>query len=303
MSLVFLLYALFASVFTISKVALESVSPFFLIGARMTFAGILMLAFKRGVFSWKTLLNPKILALAFLNIYLTNVAEYWGLQYLTSFKTCFIYSLSPFLSALFSYLLLSEKLSFKKWAGLFIGFLGFIPILLSQSSQEELSGELFLISFAEVSVIVAATASVVGWIILGKLMKEDAMHPAIANGSSMLIGGILALIHSGFTEKWNPVPVTNMEIFIASALALTVISNLFAYNLYGYLLKRYSATFLSFAGFSTPLFTLLFGFFFLGEVASSSFYLSLSIVFVGLFLFHQEELHLQKTPTISHLVS
>src|SRR5262249_31075520 len=100
---VVLLYALFASVFTASKQALEYAPPFFLVGARMTFAAICMLAFhllvqKQSIAikknSWK-----KLLALALFNIYLTNVFEFWGLQYLTSFKTCFIYSLSPFLSA------------------------------------------------------------------------------------------------------------------------------------------------------------------------------------------------------------
>lgn len=294
MHLVFLLYALFASVFTISKIAIGAVAPFFLIGTRMTLAGILMLLFlqitKKERLSFKLLFSKRVLLLAFLNIYLTNVCEYWGLQYLTSFKTCFIYSLSPFLSALFSYLILSEKLSPKKWVGLGVGFLGFIPILLTQSSGEELSGELMHLSLAEIAVMIAATASVIGWILLGRLMKEDAMHPLLANGSSMLIGGLLALFHSLFTESWNPLPISNLETYLTMGALLMVISNLIAYNLYGYLLKNYSATFLSFAGFSTPLFTLLFGFLFLGETASLSFYISLFAVFGGLLLFHQEEI-------------
>ena len=43
MWLAFVLYALFASVFTVAKGALEYASPFFLVGSRMMAAGALML--------------------------------------------------------------------------------------------------------------------------------------------------------------------------------------------------------------------------------------------------------------------
>src|SRR5581483_9057782 len=144
MFFVFLLYALFASIFTVSKQALYFAEPFFLVGARMLLAGILLLGFQyvkdKGALLIKKGTLVRLLLLALLNIYLTNVFEFWGLKYLTSFKTCFIYSLSPFLAALFSYFLLSETLSFKKWMGLAIGFLGFIPILLKQTHEEEIAG-------------------------------------------------------------------------------------------------------------------------------------------------------------------
>lgn len=47
---------------------------------------------------------------------------------------------------------------------------------------------------------------------------------------------------------------------------------------------------MSFAGLTTPIFTAIFGWFFLDEVVTWSFYLSLILVFIGLFLFDQEEL-------------
>ena len=112
MILALLLYALFASVFTTAKLALDVSSPFFLIGFRMLIAGLLMLGFClfRGTFpSLSRAAWYRLLLLAIVNIYLTNALEVWGLQYLTTFKTCFIYSLSPYLSALFSYLLFSPS--------------------------------------------------------------------------------------------------------------------------------------------------------------------------------------------------
>ena len=294
MILVFVLYALFASVFTICKVGLEVTQPFFLIGSRMVAAGFILLLYQY-FFQKQSFQQIKkedwILfgKLAFFNIYLTNACEFWGLQYLSSFKTCFIYSLSPFLSALFSYFLFSETLSQRKWAGLIVGFGGFLPILLNASDPNEPSSS-YWISAPEIAVMIAAVSSVYGWILLRQIVKNEGHSPMMANGLSMVIGGLLALGHSYLTENWNPLPINNYTIFFECALALILISNLICYNLYGYLLKKFSATFISFAGFTTPLFAAFFGWFFLGEILTWPFYLSAFIVFGGLVLFYQEEL-------------
>ena len=47
---------------------------------------------------------------------------------------------------------------------------------------------------------------------------------------------------------------------------------------------------MSFAGFTTPLFTALFGWLLLGEIVTWPFYISFVIVLLGLLLFDQEEL-------------
>lgn len=291
---VLLLYALFASVFTIAKTGLTHVEPFFLVGTRMMLAGIILLSYqffvKKQTFSFNRQTWRRLIFLAVFNIYLTNVFEFWGLRYLTTFKTCFIYSLSPFLSALFCYFLFSERLTSKKWIGLMIGFLGFMPILLSQTSSEEQTGQLFFFSWAELAVMVAAICSVYGWILLKQLVNENQLSPLMANGMSMFIGGTLALGHSFSVENWDPLPVTNYPIFVECTILLILISNLICYNLYGSLLKQYSPTFMSFAGFTTPLFTALFGWFLLDEIVTWPFYLSFLIVFTGLLLFDQEEL-------------
>ncbi len=294
MFLVILLYALFASVFTIAKTGLEYAQPFFFVGSRMFVAGLLILAyqfcFKRQEFFFKKSDFWKIFGLALFNIYLTNVFEFWGLKYLTSFKTCFIYSLSPFVSAILSYFIFAEKMNLKKLAGLLIGFTGFLPILINHTSTEDQTGHLFFLSWAEMAVMAAAVCAVYGWILLRKLVKEGGYSPFMANGLSMLIGGAMALVHSFIVEDWNPVPVTQMMPFMECAFLLIIISNMICYNLYGYLLKHYSATFISFAGFVTPLFSAIFGWYYLGEVVTLPFYLSAGIVFTGLLIFYQEEL-------------
>ncbi len=297
MLLVLLLYALFASVFTTAKLALFVSTPLFLIGFRMALAGFFMLLWCYAAKAYtvpKKMAWVRLILLGAINIYLTNALEVWGLQYLTSFKTCFIYSLSPYLSALFSYFLFSEVLSKKKWAGLLIGCLGFTPILLSQTDQELTTGTLWLFSWAELAVIGAVVSSVLGWMLLQKLVRDDGLAPMQANGFSMLFGGVLALIHSPLVESWQPTPVTNWSEFLLWTAVLIVTSNCIAYNLYGYLLRRFSATFMSFAGLSTPYFTALFGALFLQESLTLAFFISSFFVALGLGIFYLEEL--QKNP-------
>jgi drug/metabolite transporter (DMT)-like permease len=303
MPLVLLLYALFASVFILAKFALQVTEPLFLIGVRMTLAGVLIALFLYGFQREKLRIKrkdlPHFILLGLTQIYLTNALEFWGLQYLTSFKTCFIYSLSPFASAFICWLAFSEKMNFKKGFGLVIGFLGFIPIFLYQTQEEVLSGALFSFSLAELAVMGAALSSVAGWILLKGLVFDKGYSPLLANGFAMGLGGVMALVHSFLRESWNPIPVTDLMSFILFGGALLIVSNLVCYNLYGYLLKRFSATFMSFAGFLTPLFTVLFGWIFLSEIPSTPFWISAIIVFSGLFLYYQEELVIKAPAQVS----
>lgn len=297
MPFVILLFALFASLFTLSKTALEFSEPFFLIGSRMTLAGILLLShqffFNRQNFKIKLEHVLPLVMLGLVSIYITNIAEIWGIQYMSSAKACLIYSLSPFIAALFAYWMLHERLSWKKWMGLCVGFVGLTPILFTHTSSSELAKDLLFISWAEVALIIAVFASVYGWILLKKIINEYKFTPILANGVSMLIGGTLALAHSYLSgENWSPIPVVDGKFgaFIECALWMTLVSNVICYNLYGFLLKRFSATFMALAGLITPLFASLFGWYFLNEVITWHFFASMILFSIGLALFYQEEL-------------
>lgn len=294
MLLVFVLYALFASVFTVAKGAVAFAAPAFIVGSRMTLAGIIILSYaflkNTKMLSLTKDSIIKIVLLGVFNIYLTNVLELVGLKYLTSFKTCFLYSLTPFLTALMSYFILHDTMSKKKWIGLFIGFLGFFPMLESYGQEEFSLGKYSIFSFAELIVFGAVFCSVIGWILLKQLVHKNDCPPSVANGYSMLLGGTLALIQSFFTDSWNPLPVTNYHIWIETTLFLTVVSNIICYNLYGILLKKFSSTFMAFAGLSTTLFCAFLGWLFLGETITIWFFVSLTVVFCGLLIFYQEEI-------------
>lgn len=294
MPLIILLYATWTSIFSIGKLTLMWTSPLFLTGSRMVLAGSILITFiifkdRSSLKLSKKVLLP-IFLLAILSMYLTNALEFWGLQHLSAAKTCFIYSLTPFFSALFSYIHFKEKMNIKKWIGMMIGFLGVIPAMYIQSGSEEMLKGISIFSLPELAIIGATIFSVYGWVLLRILVKDDKLSPLTANGISMLIGGILALIHSYFIDSWSPIPVINTGGFIKGTLVMTLISNIICYNLYGYLLRRYTATLLAFFGLLSPIFASITGWIFLGETPSLIIMSSSFIIIFGLWIVYKEEI-------------
>lgn len=308
MILVILLYLLFASTFTLGKAALSYVSPFLFIGVRMIFGGSMLLVYYRFIAREKIVVKKTDWSLfariIIFHIFCAYTLEFWALEYITSAKACLLYNLSPFVTALLSYALYAEKLSFRQMGGLLIGFLGFIPILLSQGLPELLSWHLGFVSVYELALIGSVISSAYGWIIMKNLINKGYSFIMI-NGIGMTGGGILALLLSLYKEglpMMKQVPVFSQTLVMrygncgesiimlgVYSLALILIANIICYNLYGYLLSRYSPTFLSFAGFMTPLFAALLGWLFLGEQVTWHFFATISLVIVGLYLFHEKK--------------
>ena len=214
-----------------------------------------------------------------------------------SAKTMFLFNLAPFATALFSYFLLNERMSRKQWIGLFIGFIGFIPILMTSSSAEKSAGEAFLISWPEIAVLASVVSQSYTWILIRILMREASYSSTMINGLSMFIGGIGALLTAPFFE--GIYPVTNTMEFLVLLILVTVIGSIVCQNLYAYLLTIYTATMLSFAGFVSPFFAAFYGWLWLNETTTWQFYASSIIVFIGLWLFYQDELkYIQRSDTI-----
>jgi len=294
--LVIFMYAIWSSVFSFGKMALEVAPPIFLTSFRMCLGGVLLLSFllltKREAFRIKKKQFLSLLVLGFFSIYLTNILEFWGLQYLSAAKTCFIYSLSPFFAAFFSYLHFGEKMNGRKWLGLLIGFIGIIPVLTQMTGSEELHSFFYFLTWPQLAVMGAALFAVYGWVLLRLIVKDQEVSPIMANGSAMLMGGMMALVHSFFTESWHPFPVSadNIPYFLRITLLITFISNILCYNLYGVMLKKFTATFLSFMGLLSPIFASLISWIFLGETPSWTIFLSSAIVSCGLWIVYQAEL-------------
>lgn len=299
MSILFVagMFALWSSVFAIAKGALDLTTPSFALALRMLMgAGILFaVLFFKDRASLKAI-KPKdfiiFSILAVFSVYLSNILEYWGLGSLSSSKACFIYSLSPFFTALLSYIHLKEKMTLKKWIGLVIGFAGMIPVLISKQGPEESFFSNSLFSLPTLALIGAALFGVYGWVILRVVVKDQTTSPLVANTFSMLIGGVLALAHSLFVDHWAPLPVatSSLPTLLQILGIITLISNVICYNLYGYFLKKFTATFLSFMGLLSPFFAAVYGYFMLKEPILPEILWSSLFVTMGMLLVYAEEL-------------
>ena len=293
---VIFMYAAWSSVFPLGKMALEHAPPVFLTAFRMLFAAVIILGYllirKRSALKFNKIQFFSIVVLGFFSIYLCNILEFWGLQHLSAAKTCFIYSLSPFFAAIFSYFHFKEKINLKKFLGMMIGFAGFIPVLLLQSGSEDLFKAFSLFSWPELAVMGAALFAVYGWVLLRVVVKNQTVSPLAANGTSMLIGGLFALFHSFFLDSWLPTPIAEGYIgpVFKGVMWMTLISNILCYNLYGFMLRRYTATFLSFMGLLSPIFASLTSWALLGERPSWIIFASTGVVLFGLWIVYQAEL-------------
>lgn len=290
---IIILYALFASTFSLGKVLLSYASPIFLVGIRMSIAGFILLTYQ----AWQTWRSKKsfkinkkhwrfyIEAILF-TCYFPYILRFWGLQHMSPAKASLLYTLGPFISYLLAYWLLKEKVTIKKIVGLLIGFLGLLPVLISPAPNEALMGGFGFFSWAEFYVILSISCLSYGWIALHRLIKNHQYHPTMVNGISMFAGGILALLTSFVVELHEP--VSNIPYFLAILAVVIIVSNLLCHNIYGMLLKKYSPTFLSFASFLTPLFAALYDWFFFHRAISWEFFISVGCVFLGLTIFYQD---------------
>ena len=167
-----------------------------------------------------------------------------------------------------------------------------LPTLIAAAPTEDVAGGIGFISWPELSIIASVSSLAYGWIILRKLIKDKDYPPVLVNGLSMFAGGLLALITSALVESEACV-VDSTRFFDILALII-IFSNVIGHNMYGWLLRFYTPTFLAFASFLTPIFAAFYAWLLIGETIAWHFYLSTSLVIVGLAIFYHGELKSQK---------
>ncbi|MDE3056170.1 MAG: DMT family transporter [Verrucomicrobiota bacterium] len=298
MPIIFCLYFVWSASFPLGKMALAYSPPLFLTAVRMLVAGLILLLFlfirkPQELKITREQFLP-ILLFAFFAIYATNAFEFWSLKTLSAAKTCAIYSLSPFLSAFFSWLHFGEKMNGRKWLGFAIGLCGIVPILLLQKGAGELLTTIPFLSWPELTMLGAVISTVYGWIVMRWVVKEKSSSHSFltTNAFGMTLGGIVSLGHSLCVESWDsfPLEATSLKPFLFIVLLMIILSNLIGYNLHSFLLKRFTATLLSFLGLLTPVFASLISWLLLGEPLSSAIFLSTAIVCIGAWFVHSAEL-------------
>lgn len=283
MALVILLYALFGFTFTLGKLMVLHAKPLFAVGLRMLAGGTILLvwSFTRTSPRCAPSKNdfPFYIQLTIFSALLPYVLRLWALQEISIAKASLLFNTAPFFTAVFGFLFLKERLNFIQFFGLCIGFLGTIPILLTSSSVEDAFSWNF-ISIYELSIIAATASMSYGFIVTQKLVIHRKCPVFLANGIATFSAGCISL-GSSFVFEANPIK-TSLKAFLFIMTIQLIISNLICSNLQASLFKKYSPTFISLAGFLSPLFASIYGYLLFGERLSWHFFASFFTTLIGI---------------------
>lgn len=315
------IFALLASAISTNKLILYILPPLFFVAIRMLLAGLILtvyLKYTKQLVSFARLKSHwlELCIATACTTYAPSLLKAYALQLLPSSKAAFFGTLDPFVTALYAYILWSEKLTLKKILGILFGFLGACVLLTSHTCIEDQLRALAFISYPELAALGAVIIGRYGWITVQQLVKNQLFTPLQINSITMLGSGILSLVSSLLVEKtpklFNPglyyskacaqlpaytflnklLYLENSQIlFFLGLLAYTiVVGNVISYTLYATVLKKYSATFIALTSFSVPLFVQLYGWLFLQEQLSLYFFAACFLTFIGLILFYYDQI-------------
>ena len=256
-------FFLLATAIVANKVLLAVVPPLWLVGIRMLSAGVLLLLLSRwrtGNWRWHKRDITSLLVIALLTTFIPSFCKAYALKFLPSSKAAFIGSLDPFVTAMYAWLLWSEVLSMRKVFGILLGFIGSLIICFNGTLFSQDTFFAFLcFALPEIAAFIAVLVSRYGWIMVQHHLKRDNYQPIHLNGLIMVLSGLVALPLSWLKED-SFYTVTQLNSTQIGFLLYTIIvGNVIAYTMYAYFLKKYSASFVSLAGFSIPFFVTLLG--------------------------------------------
>ncbi|MEQ8976037.1 MAG: DMT family transporter [Coleofasciculus sp. C1-SOL-03] len=200
----------------------------------------------------------------------------------------------PLAVALLSGWLFGEIIGLWGGIGLAIGIVGIsliglpdawiFSILHGNVATVELSWQ-HLFQNGEWLMLLASLSMAVGTVLIGFICRYA--DPVVATGWHMILGGLPLFALSGM---WESQQWVNIDFNGWMALAYsTIFGSAIAYGLFFYFASKGNLTSLSALTFLTPVFALLFGNLFLGEVLSSLQWVGVSLTLVSIYLINQRQ--------------
>jgi drug/metabolite transporter (DMT)-like permease len=269
--------ALWASAFSVSKVALADCPPLLLLTMRFLLAGALMLAAAALSGMPMRLTREKVFIFAALGI--ANQAAYLGLsniglQSVSSGLAALIISANPVLTSLLAVPLLGEKMSRRKVAGLLLGTFGVLFVVahrLGGGSDHPIG-----IAFT----VAALISMVAGTVLFKKFAPEGDLWigtaiQSLAAGSALLPFALTFERVADIRPSWRLVVTLGYLLLFVSVLA---------YVLWFHLLTIFGATAASSYHFLMPPLGLLFGWLLLGEHVALTDLVGILPIALGIYL-------------------
>jgi drug/metabolite transporter (DMT)-like permease len=276
---------LWASAFSVAKLAIADCPPLLLLTARFLLAGLVM--FGAAAAYGLPLGQGRRDLLLFAALGVANQAVYLGLGYIgmrsiSSGLAALIISANPVLAALGAALFLGERMSWRKVVGLLAGVGGVAFVVQSRlaGGADQLGGIVFAIG--------ALISLVAGTILFKRFAPPGGPWGGswgglwVGNGVQSLAAGLATLPFAlAFERVGDIVPTWSL---LAAMAYLALIVSVFAYLLWFHMLSVAGATAASSYHFLMPPLGLLFGWLMLGEPVAAADLLGIVPVAFGIYL-------------------
>jgi drug/metabolite transporter (DMT)-like permease len=269
---------LWASAFSIAKLAMADCPPLIALTSRFLLAGVVILGAAALFGGRLNISRREVLLFALLGI--ANQAVYLGLGYVgmrstSSGLAALVISANPVLTAVLAVAFLNERMTWRKAMGLLLGIGGVAFVVESRVA----GGIDHPIGIA---LLLAALVSLVGGTILYKKFAPSGGGLWVGNGVQSLAAGLATFPFAfAFENVGDIVPSWRLALSLAY---LAFVVSIFAYLLWFHLLNVSGATAASSYHFMMPPLGLLFGWLLLGEQVAPTDLIGIVPVALGIYL-------------------
>jgi drug/metabolite transporter (DMT)-like permease len=292
--MLFLLFVFFliASAFLVNGYITTFLAPDLFVFLRMGISGILLfIIYCRN----KEILTAAknhfffLFLIASLTTFLPSLLRAYALQNILASRASFWGALEPFIASLYLYILYNEQITKYQVIGCVLSCFASIFFIVMQAKENIFIGA--IICLADLAQLGSIFISRFGWIKAQELMKQNIFAPQQLNAFCFIISSVLSLLL--FISRKGKLdylyPLLHNYSFLGAFLYTIIIGNMIAYTLYAYALKNTVVTYVAIAGLSMPLFVHLLSVLFLHEALSPSFFLSIILIAIALFIFQKKD--------------
>jgi drug/metabolite transporter (DMT)-like permease len=238
------------------KVALATVPPFLIGGLRYVTGGSLLAALLvlRGRELPPRAHWGKLAVLGFFMLMLGNGGVVWGEQYVPSGLTAVLVGTSPFWMVVVDGLLPGgQRLGWRQWGGLVIGFLGIVILVWPDIAAGGASAR--GLAFGIVSLQVACA----GWSIGSNYTRRHVMPRDVLGSAAMqmLFGGGFMLLAGTLLGEWGSLSFSGRSVAAIAYLALA--GSVVAFAAYSYALQHLDVSVVSLYTYVNPVIAVTLG--------------------------------------------
>lgn len=294
-------YAFLASAITANKFLLGTITPSVVVCARMLGGGLILMGYllaqRSPQLHWRYLKQDwlSLFKIIFFTTIIPSLLKAYALKNMISAKAALLGSLDPFITAFYAYTMHGHTVKAIQWVGMLLGFAGVVLVIVAPAYTAEGIAVWGVISWPEIAALSAHAIGRYGWMLIQKLLHQHRYGSAELMAISMFSSGVLLGGALGIAWLWDPViGISLKRLFEPSAgiiaLYTIIAGNVVGYTLYTSTLRYHSATLISLAGFTIPIFVGIFGFIVLGEPIVLSMVFAAILMFIGLTVFYRNEL-------------